>query len=573
MAIYQNYPTHPSADLRRLYRDAAEQYGDKTLFLQRCENGYREVSYRRFAEAVDALNAFLCHRGLTDKRTVIVGEACYEWVLAFMAVACTGVAVPLDVTSPTKTLLSLAAHCDASLIVCDDETDKRLSAVGHPLPRIRFSQLNAAISEGKAQLAQESLDALLPPIDPCVMHAIFYTAGSTDTPKGVMLSHRNLCFNVSEVGQMIHIGKDDVFLSLQPLHNLYECTCGILLPMTSGATVAFAGGISRLHKSLCEVSPSVILCTPTLPELLYKKILRRIRTQNLEKKVATYINSTNAIPNLKMRLAAKRKFFASLHEGFGGKLRLLLSGGESIDPAVLSGLRDFGFLALQCYTVTECAPVVAINRDAFFFDDSVGAATPNTLLDVCETGEERMGDIRFHGDNVMLGYYKEPRLTDRVLRGGWLYTGDLGYLDENGYLYIVGRKSNAIRLDAQRAIYPEELEKLLLETGIIEEAAVVGYPNPEGGIDTVAILHPDYEMLSHLDHTPMTPERLEQYLVKAIASVNAQLSPHKQIALHLTATGDFPKGKNGRLQRDAVASRYKENYLKVKSEKNKPEQP
>ena len=562
MAPYQNYPTTPNADLRRLYRDAAAQYGDKTLFLQRSADRYREISYRQFADAADALSALFCHHGLINKSIIVIGSSCCEWMLAFMAAVCTGVAVPLDAGLSAEAIASVATHCEAALIVCDSDTDARLSKLSLPIARIRFSQLKTAVARGAALLQEDTADKLLPEVDPNAMHAIFYTAGTTDTPKGVMLSHRNLCFNLSEISQMIRIEKEDVFLSIQPLHQLQECVCGVLLPMSHGATVAFGGGMQRLQQSLREVSPSILLCPPALPETLYKSIQQRIRSQGLEKKVLTYINSTNAIPNLKARLSAKQKFFASLHQGFGGKLRLLISGGDSVDPAVLSGLRDFGFLALQCYSVTECGPTVAINRDTYFFDDSVGMASPNALLDIAETADERTGEIRFRSEGVMLGYYKEPALTAQVLRNGWLYTGDLGYLDEKGLLYVVGRKSNAINHPDGRSIYPEELEKLLLDTGIIEDAVVVGYTPQDGaGMDVVAILCPDYESLRQMDHNALTPERLEWNLKRAIASVNAQLSPHKQISLHLISTQGLPKNKGGRLQRNAIAALYREAYL------------
>ena len=563
MAPYQNYPTTPVTDLRRLYRDAAAQHGDKRLFLQKGDGRYREISYRRFADDVDALSALLCRHGLIGKPIVIIGKPCYEWMLAFMGAVCTGVAVPLDEGLSTDKIAKLASHCEASLIICDTATDNRLSRLSHPVARIRFSQLKAAVTKGTALLQQDSADALLPDVDPNAMHAIFYTAGTTDTPKGVMLSHRNLCFHLSEIGQMILIEKEDVFLSIQPLHQLQECVCGVLFPMSRGATVAFAGGLRSLQKGLTEVMPSVLLCPPALPETLYKSIRQRVRSQGLEKRVLAYINSTNAIPNLKARLSAKQKFFASLHQSFGGKLRLLISGGDSVDPAVLSGLRDYGFLALQCYSVTECGSTVAINRDTYFFDDSVGMASPNALLDISESADERTGEIRYRSDGVMLGYYKDPVLTASVLRNGWLYTGDLGYLDEKGLLYVVGRKSNAIALADGRSVYPEELERLLLDTGIIEDALVVGYKQPNGAnTDILAILCPDYEALRQWDHEVLTPERLEWNLKRAIASVNAQLSPHKQISMHLVSSQALPKNKNGRDQRRATAALYREEYLK-----------
>ena len=311
-----------------------------------------------------------------------------------------------------------------------------------------------------------------------------------------MLSHRNICFNLSEMCQMVNIVPKDLFLSVLPLHHAYECTCGFLCPIYRGASVAFSEGLRYITKNMAEVHPTVILCVPLLLDTMYRKVWSNIRKKGLEKKVETMIKVSNAIPTAKARMATKKKLFSAVHTSFGGKLRLLISGGAAVDPEVLSGLRDLGIAAIQGYGLTECAPLAALNRDTYYMDSSAGLSTPNAILDIYDMQDDGTGEIRYKGDNIMLGYYQMPELTAEVIQNGWFYTGDLGYLDKNGFLHITGRKKNVIVTSNGKNIFPEELETYLCRTTFVGEAVVVGFINEKKkDYDIVAILYPDYERL------------------------------------------------------------------------------
>ena len=562
MAPYQNYQAERFDDLRKLYHAAAKIYGEKTLFLQKNNTGLREIRYRDFGRDVDALATALYAHALDGKRILLIGENRWEWALAYLAVACSGTVVPLDPTLDAETLASLARFCDADAVIFSAHAKAKVDTLDADVLRIAFSDLPAWVEEGRLLLQagdRSYLDAL---IDPNAMCALLFTSGTLATPKGVMLSHRNLCFNVCEMSKMVYIGDQDVFLSVLPLHHVYESTCGLLCPLSRGATVAYGGGLPQLSQDLPSVRPTVMLCVPLLIETFYQKIELNIRRQHMERKVAAAIKSSNAVGNAELRQRIKRGLFPHIHKSFGGRLRLLLSGGASTDPTAAQGLRDLGIAVLQGYGLTECSPLVALNRDTFYRNDSAGMATPNTLLDVYDPQDDGTGEIRCKGDQVMLGYFKDPLQTARVIRNGWFYTGDLGHIDPDGFLFLTGRKKNGIVTHDGRTVYPEELETLLLRNRFVKEAVVVGLMLPyKHHPRLVAVIFPDFDELERALGAKFTHAQLDLELKKAISDVNSTVSPYKRIRDFLVRHEEFPKNTSHKIRRQGIAEEALEEYL------------
>ena len=218
-----------------------------------------------------------------------------------------------------------------------------------------------------------------------------------------------------------------------------------------------------------------MICVPSMLDGMYHRLWKHLEERRAADQVRRMIAVTNSIPNMKSKLNAKRMAFSSIHNSFGGKLRLLISGGSQATSDTVKGFRDLGISVLQGYGITECSPVIALNRDTCFKDDSVGLCTPNALLDIADMQEDGVGEIRYRGDGVMVGYYQRPELTREVIHDGWFYTGDMGYLDEDGFLYVTGRKQNAIALSDGQKIFPEELERILCRSAYVKESVVVGY--------------------------------------------------------------------------------------------------
>ena len=564
MANYQNYPTIVYENLKEMYHASAEAYGEKTLFMQKEDGVYREYSFRQYAEEVDALGTALCARGLMGKRILVSGENGYDWVRAYMAVICgVGVVVPVDKEIPAEEIANIAKESEASAILYSPKLAEKVEAIPAAVERICFTEFPAWIEDGRARIAAGDRTFLDAKIDAHAMSALLFTSGTTGVSKGVMLSHRNICFNLSEMCQMLYIDDKDVFLSVLPIHHAYECTCGFLCQVYRGSTVAFSEGLRHITRNMQEVHPTMILCVPLLLETMYRKVWANIRKQGMEKKVKAAIKLTNAIPNEALRLSAKKKVFAQIHKSFGGKLRIMISGGAAVDPKIMKGLRDLGIAAYQGYGLTECAPLAALNRDTFYNDGSAGMATPNALLDIYDVQGDGTGEIRYKGDNIMLGYYKQPEMTAEVIRDGWFYTGDLGYLDKNGFLFITGRKKNVIVTSNGKNIFPEELETYLGRTPYVAESVVVGYMNPKKkDYDIVAIIRPDMERFTEDYGTRYTKDQLETEMKKAISEVNGIVQSYKRIETFVLREEEFPKNTSRKIKRAGIADSAFEAYRK-----------
>ena len=555
MGSYRNYPTIVYENLKQMYHASAETYGEKTLFMQKEGGKYKSYSFRQYAEEVDALGTALCARGLKGKRVIVTGENGYDWVRSYMAVICgVGVVVPVDKEIPAEEIANIARESEAAAILYSDKLSAKVEALDEGVARIPFSSLPALIEQGKKLIEEGDRTYLDAEIDPNAMSSLLFTSGTTGVSKGVMLSHRNICFNLSEMCQMLYIDDKDVFLSVLPIHHAYECTCGFLCQVYRGSTVAFSEGLRHITRNMQEVHPTMILCVPLLLETMYNKVWANIRKQGMEGKVKAAIKMTNAIPSAKLRLAAKKKIFAQIHKSFGGKLRIMISGGAAVDPKIMQGLRDLGIAAYQGYGLTECAPLAALNRDTFYNDGSAGMATPNALLDIYDVQGDGTGEIRYKGDNIMLGYYKQPEMTAEVIRDGWFYTGDLGYLDKDGFLFITGRKKNVIVTSNGKNIFPEELETYLGRTPYVAESVVVGYMNPKKkDYDIVAIIRPDLDRMVEDFGADYTRDQLETELKKALSEVNGIVQSYKRIETFVIRDEEFPKNTSRKIKRAGIA--------------------
>ncbi len=555
MPNYQNYATHLYEDLKQLLRDSAHRFGERALLLEKKNNRFSATGYRRFAADVDALGTALLCRGWGGRRVLLMGKNSTAWATAYMALICgVGTVIPIDCRLRTEEVADVARRTGAEAIVCPDARADRLRRALPTLDLLPLSALPDRIADGYRRIREGDRAYLDAVIDPDALATVVMTSGSTDRARAVMLSHRNLCFALAEMCKMVYIDDQDVFLSVLPLHHIFEMVCGLLCPLYRGAAVAFSEGFDRLTQDLREVRPTVMLCFPLLTELLYRNLCTHIRRLGLASHVALQIKLTDAIPQRTAKMAAKQRLLAPILKFFGGRLRLLVSGGDCVDPACLHGLRALGINAIQGYGMTECASLIALNRDTHPNDRSAGRSTPRTLLDICEGSDDGIGEIRFKGDNLMLGYLDDPEATARAIRGGWLYTGDLGVIDDEGFLYVVGRTKNVFLVGKER-VYPEELEALLTKSRYVAEAVVVGASGKSGKTAPVAVIYPDPARLKALKrrHGEAAMQTLELELRRTLAEVNGSVAPHKRIEQYLLRAEPFPKNAAGKILRSGVA--------------------
>ena len=549
MKKYKNYEVRPIENLKEMLYTSAATWPEKNAFLEKRDGVYEGITFNQYLLDVEGLGTELCARGLLGKRVIVTGENCYAWALAYMTVICgLGVVIPVDKEIPPEEIANIANVSEADAVIYSAKYEDKIKKIEKPLDFICFDELAGLCVAGREKINAGDRTYLDLEIDKNEMASLIFTSGTTGVSKGVMLSHHNITFNLTEMCQMIYIGPEDTFLSVLPLHHAYECTCGFLCQIYRGSTIAYCEGLRYIMKNMKEVHPTMILCVPLLIETMYHKIWANIRKNGMEKMVKKALAASNA--SRKIGIDLRKKLFSEIHETFGGKLRMMIAGGAAVDPDILKGLRDFGILAVQGYGLTECAPLAAVNRDKFYCDSSAGLATPNATLEIVDAAEDGTGDIRFKGENIMLGYYKAPELTAEVIVDGWLYTGDLGFIDKDGFLHITGRRKNVIVTANGKNIFPEELETYLSRNPYVLESVVVGVPDETGrDYDIVAMILPDRERLDEENPDGYSEELVREKLTEAVKQASSMVQQYKRIKKFLVRSEEFPKNTSKKIKR------------------------
>ncbi len=559
----RNYPVREITDLRQMLRESAELFGDHAAFLVKQEGAYRPISFNRFRFETECLGAALWDLGLAGKRVIVIGENRYEWALSYMATVCgLGVIVPVDKEIPAEEIANIALISEAAAVLYSPLVSEKVAGIPCPV-KISFEELPTHLAHGRDLIRIGSAPAsgyLDAPIDPDALSVLLFTSGTTGVSKGVMLSQRNICFDLMQMCQMIYIGPEDTFLSVLPLHHTYECTCGFLCQIYRGSTIAYCEGLRYITKNMQEAKVTIMLCVPVLVESMYKKIWQSVEKKGKTETLKNAIALNNRLKKVGVDLS--KTLFKDIHATFGGHLHLLICGGAAVDPEILSGLRDLGILAVQGYGLTECAPLAAVNRDRYYCDMSAGLCPPKGKLEIAHPDSDGTGEIRYKGDNVMLGYFNAPELTAESIRDGWFYTGDLGFLDEKGFLHITGRKKNVIVTANGKNVFPEELETYLNRSPYVKESVVIGIMNDKKrDYDIIAAVFPDEETFAAEFGADYTPEQVREKIDEAIKQVNDVVQNYKHINGVLLRKEEFPKNTSKKIKRYGIAEIITEQYL------------
>lgn len=567
MKQFPLYDVRKISDLRDMLDQSATLYSEKTAFLVKPQKGgdYAPVTYRRFQDDVRALGTAFLSLGLKGGRVAVIGENRYEWCVTYLA-AVNGVAVvvPLDKELPATEIQNLLLRSKADAVVFSGGRRADLESIRSALPDLRLligmdetedrpGVLSYAklLEKGAAAFTAGDRAYLDLPIDAETMSILLFTSGTTSDSKAVMLSHKNVCINLQAMCSMLYIN-DDVFLSVLPMHHTYECTCGYLCQIYRGNVVAFCEGLRHIAKNLKESHATKMLVVPLMLESMLKKIWQGAAAdpKKLKKlKMGVRISNFLRVFGIDLRF----KLFAPVHETFGGKLRMFISGGAPIDPKVMNGLRDLGFQCLQGYGLTECAPILALNRDVAFKDESAGLPLPGVDVRIDSPDEKGIGEICGRGPNIMIGYYENEEATREALQDGWFHTGDLGYLDKDGFVIITGRKKNVIVTKNGKKIFPEEIESLLGRSPYILESMVYGLEEADGETTVAAEIFPDMEMVRQ-DHPDqeLDEKAVRAILAEEVRKVNHMLVKYKYIRRFDIRTEEFVKTTTKKIKRFLV---------------------
>lgn len=569
---YVVYKTsRPITDLKHMLNTSVELYADNVAFRQRFvkDEPFREITYREALETVNGLGtAFIAH-GLKGKRISVIGENCYQWATSYLAAVCgTGVVVPLDKELSAQELKQLVIEADVAAVLFTKKYEKMfkdMMASGDTklelLVNLNVSAGDEAegilsweglVEEGKKLVEGGDRSFIDSEIYADEMSVLLFTSGTTGIAKGVMLSHRNICEDLMSAPTILNVNTWDIFFSVLPVHHTYECTCGFLMPLYKGASIAYCEGLKYIVKNLAEVRPTMLLAVPLIFENLYNNIMKNVRKQGKEGLVRKVL-AINKVTK-KIGLDLNKLLLKDILKVFGGRMRVLISGGAAIDPAILQFFNDLGFIAVQGYGLTECAPMAALNPDQHknMRNSSVGHLLPGMEVKIEDKNEDGIGEICVKGPNVMMGYYNMPEETAKVIQDGWFHTGDLGYVDDKGFIYITGRKKNVIITANGKNVFPEELEYYLGRSNLVSES-MVWAKEDEAGQDTVivATIKPDMEEVEAAigKEAAADSAQVEKLLWAEVDKINENLPFFKKIKKITVRREEFEKTTGKKIKR------------------------
>ncbi|MBR3720168.1 MAG: AMP-binding protein, partial [Clostridia bacterium] len=560
------YKTHKINNFRDLIEATGERYPDNIAYKFKKNFGKsNEYSVEKtYSEVIDEIKGFstsLLNLGLENKKIAIIANNRYEWCVSYLAVT-TGnmVIVPLDKLLPEKEIENLIERSQAEVVIFEDkytDTFKKIRNSGNSSLKVFINMdleneqdgiksFSEMVKQGNELIknGDDKYNNIV--IDNNKLSVLLFTSGTTAQPKGVMLSQYNICANVSAISGLAKMYPDDVLLSFLPLHHTFECTITFLYGFYCGVTVAFCDGLKYIAKNLVEYKVSIIVAVPLVLEAMYKKIENGIEKQGKTKLVKTMGKISNFLYK-KLHIDIRRKLFKSVIDQLGGRVRVLYFGAAAMNKEVIDGYNTFGIATIQGYGLTETSPLLAaetdkqkrpgsVGRNPYNVelrivdenDNEIGTARKGDDVDMKTTEENKIGEIIAKGPNIMMGYYENEEETNKVLKDGWFYTGDLGYFDKDGFLYITGRKKEVIVLKNGENVYPSDIEFLINRLPYVKESILFPRQNAKNEIALgVKVVYDEELMVERFGDK--TNKEYEKLIWDDVKVINQTLPTFKRI--------------------------------------------
>lgn len=558
------YEVRPIKDLKDMLDSSAKIYGDKAAFLSKPKGqaDYVPITYNQYKTDVDAFGTALLSLGLKGGKIALIGENRYEWSISYLAVVNgTAVIVPLDKELPANEIELLLERSKADAIIYSGNIKDKIECLINKSTSLRYFinmdkekdeenilSFHHLLQKGHGLLEEGNREFIDAKIDAEEMNMLLYTSGTTDTAKAVMLSHKNISENLMNMCSMLYIDDKDIFLSILPIHHTYECTCGFLCQIYRGSTIAYCEGLRHIIKNLKESKCTVMLGVPLVFESMYRQIMNQAIKSKGEGKIKFAIGLSNTLR--KLGIDIRKKLFKQIHEALGGYIRMFISGAAGIDPQIAKGFRELGISLVQGYGLTECAPIVALNRDICYKDEAAGLPLPNLQVEIDSPDEDGIGEIKCKGSSVMIGYYEDPEATAEVIIDGWFYTGDSGFIDKDGFVHITGRKKNVIITGNGKNVFPEELETLLNRSPYIKESLVYGKGQSDGDTVICAKIVPDIDKIQEdINNNITLGTTTDEVIEKEIKNLNKSLVIYKHIKEFSLQEEEFIKTTTKKIKR------------------------
>ena len=510
----------------------SNKYSDGIAFKYSISKKNVEKTYNDFVDEIKSLGRELLYLKYFNKNIGVLGENSYNWVVAYMAASVSGnVVVPIDKELSIEEIENIIREANIELLFISNTYDDyfgRLKNSFEDLKIISFKDIEICINRGK------DLKIDLPSVNPDDLSTIIFTSGTTSKPKGVMLTHKNLAEDARMCQMQFALTGDSVLVL--PLHHTFSFTANILFALTQGYAICIPSSLKRIDETLKKYKPSSMILVPMLVEAFYSKIWKVIKETNKNTLVSIMIAISNIL--LAIGIDIRAKVFKQIINNLGGNLNLIISGGAALEPKYVKVFRDFGINIYNGYGITECSPVVSVNRNNYFRDGSVGTPLPGVDVKIERFGDKEEGEVLVKGDIVMKGYYNNTDLTSEVMtEEGYFRTGDIGYLDKDNFLFITGRMKNVIILDNGKNIYPEELEGKLQISNEIKEVVVF-----EKDKKITAEIYPDFEVIP-------SGTDAKEFVQKIVDDFNKKLPYYKKIEEIIIRDKEFEKTTSKKIKR------------------------
>ena len=564
-----NYKT-----VKEFFYKSVDMYGERPCILEKPDHkeAYKTTTYKEFGEDVDALGTALIKLlNQKDKKVVIVGETQYGWYVSYMAMLCgVGIAVPVDRELPDNELENVINRARATTIIYSPKKADSIKKIKENIPTVEYFVemksnkplegnevgLEYLIDSGKKIVKADGDTFRDIEIDPEEFKVLIFTSGTTSNSKGVMICNRNLAENINAITAYVMLYPTDRLFSVLPLHHTYESTIGFLYPMSQGVSVAVCEGLRYIVQNLKECKPTAVLTVPLLVENIYKKINESIVKSHKEKVVNSMIHVTNVLKSV--GIDVKKKVFKEIYDNLGGNLRIIVSAAAPIDPKVGKWLEDIGILFIQGYGLTETAPIAAVTPDYKLNVGSAGKTIVQADIKVENPNENGEGEIMIKSPTLILGYYEDEEETAKAItKDGYFHSGDIGYVDEEGYVYITGRSKNVIVTQNGKNIYPEEIELLLEKVPEIKEVMVYGKaPEGEGAkkkdkeelIITARVI-PDFDEIEKEHGKDLSDDKIHSIIWEKVKEVNKKLTSYKAVKSLEIKKDEFEKTSTMKIKR------------------------
>lgn len=551
------------------YRDmisySTEHYADRVAYKYK-KNGnlkhveYVEKTYAQVGKDIKAFATALLNKGLEQKKIVVIGNNRYEWCVSYLAVTSGNmIIVPMDKALPDNEIENLVTRSEAEVAVFDKkylEVMKKLKKDKNVNLQMlicmddikdneteKFSEL---LQRGEELLKNDDKQYEKIKINPEKMSVMLFTSGTTNIPKAVMLSQKNICANLSDFASWVKLYPTDTLLSFLPIHHTFECTVTFLYGFYSGCTVAFCDGLKYIQKNLVEYKVSVFVAVPLVLETMYKKVQKAIREQGKDKLINRMIKISNGL--LKCKIDLRKVIFKQILNNFGGNIRLVLYGAAPMDKETIVGFNNFGIELVQGYGLTETSPVIAAESDKEKMPGAVGLALPSLNVKIDNPDENGEGEILVKGPSVMIGYYHNDEENKKAFVDGWFRTGDYGYITNDGFIYVTGRKKDIIVLRNGKNVYPQEIEFLINKLLYVTESLV--YQREKDKTDTMLCAKIVYDKdIIKEKLGEKTEKEYKDCIWNEIKEINKQLPVFKHIKKITITTEPFIKTTTQKVKR------------------------